>query len=135
VHPVVAAVSAWSSWLRAPGPPVVVAGDLDIGAGWDEPTPTSEHRAVVDALASLGLVSALHHLRDDQGASTTRPTVRLHGHQRTPHHVDHVFAPASAMRSVLFEPWGNSYQVEDLSDLGPLVVDLDWTVSLIRDAH
>lgn len=126
-NPVVAAVAAWSEWLTAPGPPVVVAGDFNSGGAWHDQVPAMDHYAVVRALSELGLVSAFHHARGPEQGADEEPTFWMHGHENRPHHVDHVFAAASSVRKVTIGGWAAWSGKGGLSDHAPIVVDLDWT--------
>lgn len=106
--------------------PVVVAGDFNHNAVWDEPLRSSNHSYAVADLASVGLESAYHRARACVQGEEPEATFYMEKDAAKPHHLDHCFVPADwAVTNVTVGSHVAHCAVGGPSDHAPLVVDVD----------
>jgi exonuclease III len=103
----------------------IVAGDFNHNVIWDKPRATrANFRPVLDALESLGLVSAYHQLHSQPHGQESAHTLNWRHRTNTPYHVDYIFAPkaslSAAARLQIVAPGTG----DPLSDHLALVLDL-----------
>lgn len=109
--------------------PAVVAGDLNNNVIWDRPGWRINHRAKVDILAKMGLVSVYHACRNERQGEETIPTIYWRDRKRDgpTYHIDYIFTPQSWLARIKdfhvgsFDDWCAT----GLSDHVPLVLDVD----------
>lgn len=99
------------------GDRTVVAGDFNHNVIWDKPRATTANfRPVLDALESLGLVSAYHCLHNQAHGQEAAHTLNWRRNANTPYHVDYIFAPeailSDAARLQIVAP-GNDLPLSD----------------------
>ncbi len=109
--------------------PAVVAGDFNNNVFWDRPGWRINHKALVEKLEALGLVSAYHAIEGEAQGRESRPTIYWRDRKRDgpTYHIDYIFLPEAWIDRVRafsvgrFEDWvGNG-----LSDHVPLTVEVD----------
>jgi hypothetical protein len=103
---------------------VVVAGDLNSNAIWDdEHPPGRSHSALVEILSGQGLVSGYHEFFGEAHGAESRPTCFLLWKEERPYHLDYCFFPRRWMPVLervavgTFEAW------KAMSDHRPLLVE------------
>lgn len=129
IGPLRRALSRYKTFLTES--PAIVAGDLNHNVYWDKPGYRNNHRASVDRLAQMGLVSAYHACTGEAQGSETTPTLYWRDRTRDgpTYHIDYIFLPklwVSQIREFSvgsFDAWCGS----GLSDHVPLLVDIDIT--------
>jgi exodeoxyribonuclease-3 len=108
------------------GASVLVMGDLNSNAKWDDQHPTAvNHSAVVRRLESLGLASAYHGVRGEVHGAETQATFYMHNNVEKPHHIDYCFMPAAWLPGIHHLHIGADADWRHLSDHRPLVVDVE----------
>jgi len=70
----------------------VIIGDFNSNAKWDKPKDARTHKAIVEQLKNIGLVSAYHHLSNDIQGHESVNTFYLYRHLDRGYHIDHCFA-------------------------------------------
>lgn len=120
-------VEALDSALNAYGPllrglPLVVLGDFNANAIWDNPRRRTDFTRLAGRLRTeFGLVSAYHKFFSEAFGDEARATHYYRWHQHEPFHLDYCFAPESwpilSVEVSCYEDWS------DISDHRPLVVE------------
>ena len=105
--------------------PTVIVGDFNSNKIWDYKRRSNlSHSALVQNLASMGLVSAYHRFfGEDQGAES-RPTIYLLKKRERPYHIDYCFIPEPWVPSMTSVEVGRYETWIAASDHCPLVVDI-----------
>jgi exonuclease III len=123
VRSLATAIDLYSEIFRSKS--AVVAGDFNSNAIWDTRHPAHlNHSSVVSRLKGHGLISAYHHLRDENHGEESEKTFHLYRHEDKAYHIDYCFLPAawsdrlSRAEIGLYEDW----RVH--SDHRPLLVEL-----------
>ena len=112
------------AWFQGP---VIVAGDFNSNAKWDEGHGVGGHSDVVRMLKECGLASAYHaHFNEKQGAES-HPTEYFFRHQDKPYHVDYIFVPKPWLPRLHDVRVGDYKEWSRLSDHCPLVANVQTT--------
>lgn len=112
------------NWPRLVESPVIIAGDFNSNARWDEWDRWWNHTDVVNQLASLGIDSVYHRWTGEAQGEETQPTFFMHRRASRPYHIDYLFASQSLLeRLVAFKVHDDPAWLE-LSDHLPLSLDL-----------
>ena len=100
---------------------VIVAGDLNSNAQWDQSTRRRIHSDNVRSLGDLGLRSAYHAFRACEQGEEAEPTFFMHRNVEKGFHIDYCFLPTGWKARMVgigsFDDWVG------LSDHCPMVVD------------
>lgn len=103
--------------------PVVVAGDFNSNAIWDQKRPGWNHSTMVAAFEKHGLSSIYHAVCSETHGEETTPTFHLQKNRKKPFHLDYVFVPNDWKPRVEFEV-GDCSDWLALSDHCPLTITL-----------
>lgn len=123
VRAICKAVDLYSHLIR--DNPAVVVGDFNSNAIWDKDHPPEmNHSALVDRLASLGLVSAYHHVRNEPHGAEKEPSYYHQWNQQKPFHIDYCFVPRPWAEKITAVKIGSFEEWRRHSDHRPLLVDL-----------
>jgi exonuclease III len=75
--------------------PVVVAGDFNSNACWDNERPDWNHSTMVNELRRHGLSSIYHTIRNEEHGKEGTPTFHLQKNREKDFHLDYIFVPDS----------------------------------------
>jgi exodeoxyribonuclease III len=85
--------------------PVVMLGDFNANKIWDRRHPESLNFSSMAArLERRGLMSAYHHLREQEFGSETDPTFYLQWNESKPYHIDYCFLPQAWSNDLFLNP-------------------------------
>lgn len=118
------AVRACRSLMEAQ--PTVLLGDFNSNTIWDAEHPAGRsHSALVEYLATRGLVSAYHSRYAEAQGEETRPTFFLYRHRQRPYHIDYCFLPATWLGRMRDVTVGDHGAWATKSDHMPLTVEVE----------
>lgn len=115
------AVEENPEWFQ--GKPVVLCGDFNSNAIWDD-SRTNNHSSLVRFLAEQQIVSAYHHFFSERQGEEKRPTHYFYHQKKRGFHIDYVFLPESWARQITTVEVGEYEKWEKVSDHVPLIVDV-----------
>ncbi len=104
------------------GQPVVICGDFNSNAIWDDTRKNINHSAVVKLLGERNIVSAYHAFFSEQHGRETRPTYYFWHHKERCFHLDYIFAPREW--TVEHVTVGDYQEWRPASDHMPISVDI-----------
>jgi exonuclease III len=87
------ALSEHPKWFE--NGPVVVAGDFNSNARWDDERRDWNHSTMVAKLRSRGLESIYHAVTNEDHGKETAPTFHLQKNKGKDFHIDYIFTPVS----------------------------------------
>jgi exonuclease III len=108
--------------------PVVVAGDFNSNARWDNQRRDWNHSTMVAELQRRGLASVYHTVRKEEHGEEKTPTFHLQKNKEKDFHIDYIFAP-NAWQQRLRMTIEDSSEWLPHSDHCPLTLNLSPRVS------
>lgn len=104
---------------------IIVAGDLNSNAIWDEWDRWWNHSDVVNELKELGIHSLYHKYMNEEQGKETIPTFYLHRKLEKPYHIDYCFASENLdfnLKNLQIEDFNNW---KHLSDHTPITITFE----------
>ena len=103
---------------------IIIAGDFNSNAIWDEWDRWWNHSDVVKELEQLNIVSAYHAFTNEQQGKETTATFHHQKNKTKPYHIDYVFASKSLLKNKKQFLIETSDHWINLSDHRPLIFDI-----------
>ena len=105
--------------------PVVLAGDFNSSAAWDDRHRRNDHRELDALLAGeYGLVSAYHAHTGERAGFESQPTHYWRWHEHEPYHLDYCYIPEAWVPGLREVTVGSYADWRDTSDHRPVVVEV-----------
>jgi exonuclease III len=103
---------------------IIIAGDLNSNAIWDQWDRWWNHSDVVNELNEIGVESLYHKFHKESQGKESQPTFYLHRNLAKPYHIDYCFASRKFVDKLEDCNVGKFDEWKHLSDHSPLIVTL-----------
>lgn len=104
---------------------IIIAGDFNSNAIWDEWDRWWNHSDVVRELNEIGIESLYHKFYSETQGKESQPTFHLHRNLEKPYHIDYCFASISIAEKLKDCIVGKFEEWKHLSDHLPLIITLE----------
>jgi endonuclease/exonuclease/phosphatase family metal-dependent hydrolase len=101
---------------------IIIAGDFNSNAIWDEWDRWWNHSDVVNNLKELDIHSVYHTLRNEKQGEEKTPTFYLQRKKEKPYHIDYFFCSSSILEKVEHLEIGDVDYWLQISDHFPLII-------------
>jgi hypothetical protein len=108
------------------GKPVLICGDFNSNAIWDNTRKTNSHSSLLKFLAERHIVSAYHHYFSEPEGKEQQPTHYFYHHKNRGFHIDYVFLPERWAERIERVEIGEYRHWAKLSDHVPLLVEVNF---------
>ncbi len=103
---------------------IMITGDLNSNAVWDQWDRWWNHSDVVKELEELKICSLYHQFFDEQQGKETQPTFYLQRKMEKPYHIDYAFASDTLSEQLNSVSVGNVSKWLEISDHLPLTIEI-----------
>jgi exodeoxyribonuclease-3 len=103
---------------------IILCGDLNSNAIWDEPDRWWNHSDVVKELEEINIISLYHHVTGETQGKEKQKTFYMYRKRNKPYHIDYVFMSKALLGTSSLQVHGFNNWIE-LSDHVPLLFSVD----------
>ncbi len=100
---------------------IIVIGDFNSNAMWDDKHRKKSHSAVVDELQSIGIYSVYHRIMNEEHGKEKQNTFYMHRNKSKGYHIDYCFTNIAEIKNFII--FDNSSWLE-YSDHMPILVEI-----------